>query len=244
MDLGEHVERVADEHREQSGDEEAVRRAPLAARGEGDLQRHDEQEERGRRVENEDQLQVHRRAPARQHGLDHVHERAGEHGERRDDGVVDDAEAVARRPGAGPDDDDERRAQDRVARQHDEIRDERAVRREDTERVQVVAGDAAGYKEHEGGERHEPRQAFRRVVAVDAERDRPDRAGSRQTEGHSLGRIDEGEGDEDHPDARHDEAAARDDEDPEALRGGIGLRRVLPPGQDRHTYHLLALSPA
>ena len=102
VDLGEHVQGVADEHREQSGDEEAVRRAPLAARAEGDLQRHDEQEERGRRIADEDQFQVHRRALASQHGLDHVHERAGEHGERGDDAVVDDAEAVALSTRCGP----------------------------------------------------------------------------------------------------------------------------------------------
>ena len=188
VDLGERVKRVADEQRQQPRDEEAVRRTPLAARAERDLQRHDEQEKVQARVADDDQLHVHRRAAARQHGLDHVHERAGEYRQRRDDAVIDDAEAVTRRSRAGSDDDDECSAQKRVPRQDDEIRDERSVDRQVTERVQVVARDTADGKERKRTESHPPWRRTRRAITVNADHEGDDRAESGEPEGDPFGR--------------------------------------------------------
>ena len=214
VDLGEHVERVADEHRRQRGDEETIGGAPLAARAEGDLQRDDEQEERDRRVARKDQLHVHRRAAAREDRLDHVHEREGEDGERGDDAVVDDPEAVDHRPRAGADDPDERRAKERVPRQDDEIGDERTVDGKHAEGVQVVTCDAADDEQREGTERHPPRRTARRAIAMDAEDDGTDRAGSGQSEGDLTGRTDQRERDQCRPDRPDDEVTPRDDEYP------------------------------
>ena len=171
---------------------------------------------------------------ARQDRLNHVDEREGEHRERSDDAVVDDPEPVVHRSGTDTDDVDQRRAQERVARQDDEVGEERTVGGEDTEGVEVVARDGADNEQRERTERHPPRRAPRRVIAVDAEQKRTDRAESGKAEGDLSGRPDEPERDQHRPDRPDDEVTPRDDEYPEPFGRSMGPLRVLPPGQDRH----------
>ena len=101
IDVGEHVQRVPDEHARHGGEQEPERRDAVLFGAEGDPHRHHHEEDRHGRIAREHQSDGERRVVVEQHGVDDVDPRHRQDGQRRDDRVEDDPEVPLAARGRG-----------------------------------------------------------------------------------------------------------------------------------------------
>ena len=220
MDLGEHVAHVAREETEHRGEHVALSLGANVPRRERDLERDDEEEDRDRRVADEDHPRRDGRASVHEDGLDQEDPADRQQGECGDDTVVDDSRTPLRRTRAGVHKTKETSGKTRVARERQQVRDDAAMDRQHAKGIEFLACVAVSNEEDEPGEQRPPRPNRAGTVTDDADDGRDGRSDGRKDEDQCRGGVVDRKCNSEDRDDRDDEAPTNDGLFRGEFRGG------------------------